>query len=86
MTSTPPISPPTITTSPTSHFQGQVASIDKPTLLVAAANSPEAFRQVTDVMAASIPNSRKLLVEGGHLISPADPAVLSFLQSRIASD
>jgi hypothetical protein len=31
-------------------------------------------------MAAAMPNSRKHLVEGGHLINPADPAVLRFLQ------
>jgi pimeloyl-ACP methyl ester carboxylesterase len=60
--------------------QAALAGIDKPTLLVAAAHSPEAFRQVTDAMATVIPNSRKYTVEGGHLIDPADPAVLSFLQ------
>jgi esterase len=57
-----------------------LASIDKPTLLVAAASSPEAFRQVTDAMATAIPNGRKFIVEGGHLINPADPAVLRFLE------
>ena len=57
-----------------------LATIDLPTLLVAAAHSPEAFRQVTDAMATAMPNSRKHTVEGGHLINPADPAVLSFLQ------
>lgn len=57
-----------------------LATIHIPTLLVAAAHSPEAFRQVTDAMAAAIPNSRTHLVEGGHLINPADPAVLGFLE------
>jgi esterase len=60
--------------------QATLATVDKPTLLVAAAHSPEAFRQVTDAMAAALPNSRTFIVEGGHLINPADPAVLSFLQ------
>jgi len=60
--------------------QSALASIDKPTLLVAAAHSPEVFRQVTDVMAAAMPNSRTFIVEGGHLINPADPAVLRFLR------
>jgi esterase len=60
--------------------QAALASIDKPTLLVAAADSPQVFRQVTDAMAAAMPNRRKLMVEGGHLVNPADPAVLSFLQ------
>jgi len=57
-----------------------LATIHIPTLLVAAAHSPEAFRQVTDAMAAAMPNSRTHIVEGGHLINPADPAVLGFLQ------
>jgi pimeloyl-ACP methyl ester carboxylesterase len=60
--------------------QAALASIDKPTLLIAAADSPEVFRQVTDAMGAAMPNSRKHTVEGGHLVNPADPAVLSFLQ------
>jgi esterase len=57
-----------------------LARIQQPTLLVAAADSPEAFRQVTDAMAATIPNARTVLVGGGHLINPAEPAVLSFIQ------
>jgi hypothetical protein len=32
------------------------------------------------------PNNRKYVVEGGHLINPADPVVLSFLQELLASD
>jgi pimeloyl-ACP methyl ester carboxylesterase len=60
--------------------QAALASIDKPTLLVAAAHSPEAFGQVTAAMATAMPNSRTFIVEGGHLINPADPAVLEFLQ------
>jgi esterase len=60
--------------------QAALATIDQPTLLVAAAHSPEAFRQVTDVMATAMPTSRTFIVEGGHLIDPADPAVLSFLE------
>ncbi len=53
--------------------------IDKPTLLVAASDSPEAFRQVTELMAAAIPNSRTSLVGGGHIVNPAEPSVLSFV-------
>jgi esterase len=60
--------------------QEALATIDVPTLLVAAAHSPEAFRQVTDAMADAMPNSRTFIVQGGHLINPADPAVLRFLQ------
>jgi pimeloyl-ACP methyl ester carboxylesterase len=60
--------------------QATLASIDQPTLLVAAADPPGFFRQVTDAMAAAVPNSRTHMVEGGHLINPADPVVLRFLQ------
>ena len=59
--------------------QAELGTIDVPTLLIAAAHSPEAFRQVIDAMADAMPNSRKHTVEGGHLINPADPAV-RFLQ------
>jgi pimeloyl-ACP methyl ester carboxylesterase len=60
--------------------QAAPVTIDQPTLLVAAAASPEVFRQLTDAMATALPNSRTFIVEGGHLINPADPAVLRFLQ------
>jgi esterase len=60
--------------------QAALAGIDQPTLLVAAASSPRAFRQATDAMATAMPNSRIFLVEGGHMINPADPAILRFLQ------
>jgi pimeloyl-ACP methyl ester carboxylesterase len=63
--------------------QAALSTIDMPTLLLAAADSPQAFRQVTDATAAAIPNSRTFIVEGGHLIDPADPAVLRFLQELL---
>jgi esterase len=66
--------------------QAALATIDQPTLLVAAASSPAAFRQVIDAMADAMPNRRTHTVEGGHLINPADPAVLGFLRTCPASD
>jgi esterase len=69
-----------VTGGPLPVDKAALATIDKPTLLVAAASSPEAFRQVTEAMATAMPKSRKHTVEGGHLINPADPAVLRFLQ------
>ena len=62
-----------------------LATIDKPTLLVAGADSPEAFRQVTDVTAAAIPNARTILVEGGHLVNPAHPRVIAFIEETLAT-
>ncbi len=46
-----------------------LARIDVPTLLVAASDSPPAFRRVTERMAAAIPGARVELVGGGHLVS-----------------
>jgi esterase len=61
-----------------------LATIDKPTLLVAATDSSEAFREATAAMAASIPNARTVVVGGGHMVNPADPAVLSFILEVLA--
>lgn len=59
--------------------------IGKPTLLVAATDSPPAFRRVHDVAAAAMPDARTAMVGGGHLIDPAGPAVLAFLEEVTAS-
>jgi esterase len=56
------------------------ASIDKPTLLVTAADSPPAFRRANGKAAAAIKGSRTVLVDGGHIVNPADPAVLAFVR------
>jgi pimeloyl-ACP methyl ester carboxylesterase len=69
-----------VTGGPLPVNQAAPVTIDQPTLLVAAAASPEVFRQLTDAMATALPNSRTFIVEGGHLINPAAPAVLRFLQ------
>ena len=52
------------------------ATIDKPTLLVAAPDSPPEQREMTEAIADALPNARTALVGGGHLIDPAAPAVL----------
>jgi esterase len=56
-----------------------LAKIDVPTLLVAGEASPPAFRRVTERMAEAIPNSRTILVGGGHFIDPGEPKVLEFV-------
>jgi esterase len=60
-----------------------LAGITQPTLLVAAEDSPEAFREATEAMALALPDARTVLIGGGHLINPADPAVLSFLKENM---
>lgn len=62
----------------------QLATIRQPTLLVASSESPPAFREVTDRMAAAIPGCQTVLVGGGHLITPGEPAVLGFVQEVMA--
>jgi esterase len=58
----------------------RLATIEVPTLLVAASGSPDAFREVTDRMAEAMPNARKVMVGGGHFVDPAAPEVLGFLR------
>jgi pimeloyl-ACP methyl ester carboxylesterase len=57
-----------------------LATIHQPTLLVAAADSPPEFRQPVEALAAALPNARTALVGGGHLIDPAAPEVLGFIE------
>ena len=57
----------------------QLASIDRPTLLVGAKDSSPEFAEVTRLMAEAMPSARVEWVEGGHLINPAHPAVLDFV-------
>ena len=61
-----------------------LATIDVPALLVAATESPEAFRQCNDAMAAAMPHARTVLLGGGHMIDPSDPAVLDFIREVLA--
>ena len=60
-------------------IRSALATIDKPTLLVTAADSPPAFTRANERAAAAIPHARTALVGGGHLVNPADPAVLAFV-------
>ena len=63
----------------------QLGTIDRPTLLVAAAESPPAFAEATNVVAAAIPRARVEWVGGGHLIDAAHPAVLAFVDEVLAA-
>ena len=57
----------------------ELGEIDQPTLIVSAQDSPEAFRRVDGVLAEALPNCETVVVEGGHFISPAHPAVMEFV-------
>ena len=62
----------------------QLRGIAQPTLLVAGKDSPPALAEVTTLMAAALPSARVEWVEGGHLINPAHPAVLAFIDEVLA--
>jgi pimeloyl-ACP methyl ester carboxylesterase len=62
----------------------QLGSIDRPTLLLAGRDSGPQFEEVTNLMAAAMPAARVEWVEGGHLINPAHPAVLRFVDEVTA--
>jgi esterase len=59
---------------------GTLATIAQPVLLVTAADSPPEFHEAPAALAAAIPNARTATVGGGHLIDPAGPDVLSFIE------
>jgi pimeloyl-ACP methyl ester carboxylesterase len=62
----------------------QLGTIVQPTLLVAAKDSPRELAEVTSLLARAMPSARVEWVEGGHLINPAHPAVLSFVDELLA--
>lgn len=55
------------------------------TLVVTSEESPEPFRKVDAVLVDEIPNSEHVWVEGGHLISPAHPRVMEFVDRVLAT-
>jgi esterase len=57
-----------------------LATVHQPALLVAAADSPPELRQPTEAMARVLPHARAVTVGGGHLIDPAAPQVLGFIE------
>ena len=63
----------------------QLGSIHQPTLLVAGEDSPPAFEDVTNLVAAAMPQAKVEWVAGGHLINPAHPAVIAFVDEVFAS-
>jgi esterase len=62
----------------------ELGAIVQPTLLVAGKDSPSAFEEVTNLMAEAMPGATVEWVEGGHLIHPAHPAVLRFVDEVLA--
>jgi esterase len=63
----------------------ELATIEQPTLLVAATGSRPELREPTEALAAALPNASVARVGGGHLIDPAAPEVLAFLAKVLAT-
>jgi pimeloyl-ACP methyl ester carboxylesterase len=61
-----------------------LATIEQPALLVAAADSPPEFHEPIEAMADALPNARSVLVGGGHIIDPAAPEILAFIRGVVA--
>jgi pimeloyl-ACP methyl ester carboxylesterase len=57
-----------------------LAAIEQPALLVAAAGSPPEFHEPVQALNAALPNARTVLVGGDHIIDPAAPEVLAFIE------
>ena len=62
-----------------------LATIEQPALVVMAADSPAEFHQAPKALAEAIPNARLLQVDGGHLIDPASPEVIAFIEEALGS-
>jgi pimeloyl-ACP methyl ester carboxylesterase len=69
--------------APLQLSEADLAGIRQPTLIVSAQDSPEALHAVNQRLAGLLPDAETALVPGGHLIDPADPAVLDFLHRRL---
>jgi esterase len=62
-----------------------LATIQQPALLVAAADSPPEFHEPIEALAQALPHARKALVGGGHLIDPAAPEVITFIEDVLGA-
>ena len=63
--------------------EDELAGIRRPALIVSAEDSLKACRLVNARLSGALPFTHAVLVAGGHLINPAHPAVLDFVD-RIA--
>jgi esterase len=57
-----------------------LARLAIPTLLVVGEASTPAFAQLARTLADAIPGSRVVNVAGGHIVDPAEPAVLDYVR------
>jgi pimeloyl-ACP methyl ester carboxylesterase len=63
----------------------QLGEIEHPTLIVGAEGSLPAFAEATSLLAEAMPAATVAWVDGDHLIDPAHPAVLAFVDDVLAT-
>lgn len=62
----------------------ELAGVTQPTLVVSAADSPPVLRAVAERLVEAFPQAEMAYVPGGHLIDPAHPVVLGFVDRVLA--
>jgi pimeloyl-ACP methyl ester carboxylesterase len=62
----------------------ELGAVTQPTLLVTGEDSVPVYAEVVEVMVAAMPSARAVRVEGGHVIDPAHPAVLAFVDEVLS--
>jgi len=62
-----------------------LAAVGQPALVVAATDSPAPIRQPAEALANALPNARLVRVDGGHLIDPAAPEIVAFIEDVLGS-
>ena len=50
-----------------------------------AADSPPEFHEPVEALAGALPDARTVLVEGGHIIDPASPEVVAFIEQVLGA-
>jgi pimeloyl-ACP methyl ester carboxylesterase len=63
----------------------QLGEIEQPTLIVGAEGSLPAFAEATSLLAEAMPAATVAWVDGDHLIDPAHPTVLAFVDEVLAT-
>jgi len=74
-----------LSAKPRAFTADELASIRQPTLLVSAQDSIAILHLVNNRLAQGLPHVETALIPGGHLIDPAHPVVLEYVERFIAS-
>jgi pimeloyl-ACP methyl ester carboxylesterase len=69
---------------PRTYTPEELAAIRQPTLLVSAQDSPGVLHRVNNRLSQALPHAETALVPGGHLINPAHPVVVQYIQRFVA--